>query len=261
MAINTKRRLGKNNNYFFGILNHGFNLVDTDNDGVLSYEEISQFIGEEMATANDYIDKVEQYSNQLQADFMNMTAQEKLDFAIEKAKEYFQQTGLTEQMQALNRLIAENKLGFMDLNPGKTYDPTVGGWYLGAYMSLTDSVTGEWVDDPLTYPGFPEYHGGIWLDEYYYCERSDALWYDLVGTLVHEVTHATAFLHTTDATAWGEYEAYQIEEDYLDSIACGKWDGSDEKTSITNHIDEYYNNETYTEPVPSGKWWTYGDYA
>lgn len=248
------------NNNFFGILNHGFELVDTNNDGTLSYDEISNFIGDEMATAEEYLDKVEKYSNELQKDFSSMTSAQKLEFAIDKAKEYFQQVGLTEQMQALDRLISENKLGFMDLNPGKTFDSSAGGWVLGAYMSL-QYEDGTWADDPLTYPGEPDYHGGIWLDEYYYCERSDATWYDLVGTLIHEVTHATAFLHRTDETAWGEYVAYQVEEDYLDSIACGQWSGAEEKDKITKHIDDFYNDATYTEPVPTGKWWTYGDYA
>ncbi len=250
----------ENNNNFFGILNHGFDLVDTNGDGTLSYDEISNFIGDEMSTADEYLAKVEQYSNELQRDFASMTSTQKLNFAIDRAKEYFQQVGLTEQLQALNRLIAENKLGFMDLNPGKDYNTYTGGWVLGAYMSL-QYEDGSWADDPLTYPGEPDYHGGIWLDEYYYCERSDATWYDLVGTLIHEVTHATAFLHANDETAWGEYVAYQVEEDYLDSIACGQWSGSAEKNSITNHIDTYYNDATYTEPVPTGKWWTYGDYA
>lgn len=249
-----------NNNNFFGILNHGFELVDTNGDGTLSYDEISDFIGDEMTTADEYLEKVEQYSNELQNDFSNMTSAQKLNFAIDKAREYFQQVGLIEQLQSLNRLINEGKLGFMDLNPGKTYDPYTGGWYLGAYMSL-QYEDGSWAGDPLTYPGEPDYHGGIWLDEYYYCERNDATWYDLVGTLVHEVTHATASFHATDETAWGEYVAYQVEEDYLDSIACGQWSGSTEKSNITNHIDEYYNNDGYTEPVPTGKWWTYGDYA
>jgi len=250
----------ENNNNFFGILNHGFDLIDTNNDGTLSYDEISTYVGDEMATARDYIQKVEQYSNELQRDFESMSAQQKLDFAIDKAREYFQQVGLTEQLQSLERLIRENKIGFMDLNPGKTYDSSTGGWYAGAYMSLQDG-NGNWAGDPLTHPALPNYHGGIWLDEYYYCKRNGANWYDLVGTLVHELTHATASFHKTDETAWGEYKAYQVEEDYLDSIACGQWSGSDEQRRITNHIDEYYNDETYTEPVPTGKWWTYGDYA
>lgn len=250
----------RNNNSFFGIMNHGFNLIDTDNDGVLSYEEISDFVGDEMATVSDYLNKVQEYSNELQRDFNNMTAQQKLDFAIEKAREYFEQVGLTEQIASLDRLIRENKIGFMDLNEGKTYVEGAGGWVLGAYASLADS-SGNWAgDDDMFFDqdgdGKDDYHGGLWLDEYYYCERG-CYWYDLVGTLIHELTHATASFHPSDETAWGEYIAYQTEEDYLDSIACGQWSGGAEQSEITSHINTYYPGE----PVPGDRWWTYGDYA
>ena len=267
----------RNNNSFFGIMNHGFNLIDTDNDGVLSYEEISDFVGDEMATVSDYLNKVQEYSNELQKDFNNMTAQQKLDFAIEKAREYFEQVGLTEQIASLDRLIRENKIGFMDLNEGKTYVEGAGGWVLGAYASLADS-DGNWAgDDDMFFDvdgdGKDDYHGGLWLDEYYYCERG-CYWYDLVGTLIHELTHATASFHASDECAWGEYVAYQTEEDYLDSIACGQWSGTEEQNSIHSHIDDYYNSvsvadlngdgivsEDEKEPIPGWKWWTYGDYA
>ncbi len=265
----------RNNNSFFGIMNHGFNLIDTDNDGVLSYEEISDFVGDEMATAEEYINKVEAYSNELQRDFNNMTAQQKLDFAIEKAREYFEQVGLTEQIASLDRLIRENKIGFMDLNEGKTYVEGAGGWVQGAYLSWQDS-NGNWAGDDNGYDSKGNYYDnmGLWLDEYYYFERSGVRWYDLVGTLIHELTHATASFHASDESAWGEYVAYQTEEDYLDSIACGQWSGTDEKTSIHDHIDDYYNSvsaadlngdgivsEEEKEPIPGWKWWTYGDYA
>ena len=275
----------RNNNSFFGIMNHGFNLIDTDNDGVLSYEEISDFVGDEMATVSDYLNKVQEYSNELQKDFNNMTAQQKLDFAIEKAREYFEQTGMTDQIQALNRLIAENKIGFKDLNSGSDFDDYLSGnipWNLGAYISLTNNDGSYYTDDDCWYTyaydadGNPLQayfdQGALFLDETYYTQPS-IQWYDLVGTLVHELTHATAFVRGTGET-WGEYVAYQTEEDYLDSIACGQWSGSDEQNSINTHIDTYYNNvenadlngdgivsEDEKEPVPGWKWWTYGDYA
>ncbi len=249
------------NDNFFGRLNLGFNSIDTNGDGTLSYEEICNFIGEEM-TASEYADKVEQYSDSLQSQFITMTPSEKLNFAIEKAREYLEQVGLTEQISALNRLIAENKLGFADLNPGKTYDPSTGGWYLGAYSYYLDDTGTYWAgDDDFFYDqdedGYDDYYGGIYLDQYYYCEKPDAMWYDLTATLIHELTHATASFHPTSEVTWGEYVAYQVEEDYLDSIGKGQWSGANEKSGISNHITTYYTDE----PVPSGKWWTYGNYA
>ena len=272
----------QNNNSFFGIMNHGFNLIDTDGDDVLSYDEIADFIGDEMATAYDYLAKVKQYSNELQIDYRNMTDQQKLDFAIEKAREYFEQVGLTDQIQALNRLIAENKIGFKDLNEGKTYVEGAGGWVLGAYICLTKNDGSYASDDDQWYIyDYDEYgnplqayfdQGGLFLDETYYTQNS-ILWYDLVGTIIHELTHATAYLRGGPET-WGEYVAYQTEEDYRDSIACGQWSGNDEQSAIHNHIDGYYNSvevadlngdgivsEEEKEPIPGWKWWTYGDYA
>lgn len=66
--------------------------------------------------------------------------------------------------------------------------------------------------------------------------------------------------------AWGEYAAYQVEADYVDSIAGDVYDagtmttavnGSNEKQTIINHIEAGYNDENYTEPMPNYKWWSY----
>jgi len=54
---------------------------------------------------------------------------------------------------------------------------------------------------------------------------------------------------------WGEFLAYQTNEDYLDSVAHGDYRGSAEANGITSHINSYYTDE----PVPTGDWWkTYG---
>lgn len=66
--------------------------------------------------------------------------------------------------------------------------------------------------------------------------------------------------------AWGEYAAYQVDADYVDSIAGDVYDagtmttsvnGSNEKQTIINHIEAGYNDENYTEPMPNYKWWSY----
>jgi len=77
-------------------------------------------------------------------------------------------------------------------------------------------------------------------------------------------------------SAWGEYEAYQADADYVDSIAGDVYDGRsmttavngpNEKQTIINHINDAYNGQvveqddgtsyTYIEPLPNYKWWSY----
>ena len=309
------------NNNFFGKLNQSFNLIDTNGDDVLSYDEICAFIGDEM-DLSEYNSAVNQYSNYLQSLFATMTPDEKLAFSIERAKEYLEAVGLTQQLAALNRLQTENKLGFADLNPGSTYREGAGGWTLGSYQYWIDTndnwytdndyfkdINNDGYDDATgvhysecfvydenstkTYEeqyyeflyqidpdnngkdssgnsvnvyfdfydedgdGKDDYFGGIFLDKYYYTQRANTQWYDLVATLIHELTHATASFNPTDETKWGEYVAYQTEEDYLDSIAHGQYSGSREGSEITTHINTYYEDE----PVPSFDWETYGSYA
>ncbi len=66
--------------------------------------------------------------------------------------------------------------------------------------------------------------------------------------------------------AWGEYAAYQVDADYVDSIAGDVYDagkmttavnGPNEKQTIINHIEAGYNSDDYTEPMPNYKWWSY----
>lgn len=283
----------KNNYEFFGKLNLAFNDIDTNGNGNLSYDEIKAYIGDEIATASEYDMIVESYSNELQTAFQYMSADEKLDFAIEKAYEYLTTAGFPQQISALDRLIAENKLGFTDLNPDKTY--TAGeSWTLGAYQYWINT-SGNWLSDEDDFQdlnndgyddktglhwsdsedfwdedgdGKDDYFGGIFLDKYYYLERPNSKWYELVSTLIHELTHATASFNPSDSTKWGEYVAYQTEEDYLDSISKGDYYGENEKSKITAHINDLYDYDAngdgdYTdpndnlEPVPTFKWWTY----
>lgn len=272
----------ENNNHFFGKLNESFNSIDTNGDDILSYDEICTFIGDEM-NKTEYNNAINQYSAALQTLFERMTPDEKLQFSIEKAREYLEAIGLTEQLNALNRLEREGKLGFTNLNIGKIYNEGTGGWTLGSYQYWVD-VNGDWYGDmddfqDLNNDGYDDktgihssasedfydengdgkddYFGGIFLDKYYYTERSSTKWYDLVATLIHELTHATASFHPTDGTIWGEYVAYQTEEDYLDSIGHSQWNGRNEESSITSHINTYYENE----PIPGFDWTTYGTYA
>ena len=74
--------------------------------------------------------------------------------------------------------------------------------------------------------------------------------------MVHEITHATAYLYPSDLPKWGEHVAYQVGEDYLDSVSEGYYDGPNEKQSIKDHIATYYDAKDVALE-PSWKWWSY----
>lgn len=329
----------EDSNYdFFGSLNRVFNVLDTDSDGILSFNEIKAFIGDEIGnSASSWKSKVNTYANQLEAQYQTMSDQQKLEFVIARTEEYLAATGLTDQLATLNRLKGETdrhctvkvgQIGFRDLNAGNTSQyMTLGSYtyYAGQfdydYNGETYSVA-VWAGDKDT----ATEDLGITLD----ISLLDGTWYNLVDVLVHELTHATAsrwydtnmqngemgslttsqirkmydagmmttaeynsyvskynsntltqdeinHLFFLACCAWGEYSAYQVDADYVDSIAGDVYDagrmttavnGNREKSTIENHIASGYNrlddpstsniDEYYKEPKPDYEWWTYG---
>lgn len=307
------------NNNLFGNINLVFDKLDTNGDDILSYSELKNFTGYELGSTNrNFQGKVDNYATQIQNEYMALgSLNAKLDFAIEKAVEYLEAMGMTEQLEALERLQNENKIGFKDCNPGKTLAPGV-GWTLGAYahlssggMYITDDRTNKF---DLTGDGVADWYtdGGLFLDKTWY-SQSSIQWYELTSTLIHELTHATAYLYSDYPNAesaslisyvglsddaismlrdagcitaseyntysvkhnngtlteteykklaelteimWGEYVAYQTNEDYLDSVAHGDFGvGANEDENIDAHITANYTSE----PKPTGDWWkTYG---
>ena len=288
------------NTYFFGNINLVFDKIAGD-DGNLSFEELDNFTGYQLGTNNSntgtFATKVNSYANSIDSEYQKLSNAKKLSFAIDKAEEYLDAMGYEEQLNALRRLNqTSGKIAFADC------DGALGYYRYG-------QVDGIFVDDS-------DADCGIRLDTSYFITKK-APWYELVSTLVHELTHATAYLYggrdttndfyliydnkaypsfTDEAiekmyevgyitssqknsyisqiknktlpyadyqklseyqrTFWGEYAAYQTNEDYLDSVARSDFgDGAVEKTKIKNHITANYTNEI----VPSNDWWiTYG---
>lgn len=294
------------NSNFFGNINLVFDEI-AGNDGNLSFEELQSFtgyqLGKDTAAVNKFYANVEDYANDIDSKYQNLSESKKLEFAIDKAKEYLEAMGFDEQLAALNRL---------NSTPGKirfgTCDPGVLGYY--SFMS----AEGLFVSDAAS-------QCGLVLSKSQFLNGSTP-WYELVSTLVHELTHATAYLYSEydydnsvylvyqgsdginyayplfseesldrmyevgyitstqkanylsqmangtlsfadyqklseyQQTFWGEYVAYQTNEDYLDSVARPDFgNGSDEKNNIASHITRYYENQ----PVPKNDWWvTYG---
>ena len=325
---------------FFGTINRIFNVLDKDSNNKLTASEIETFIENELGTdVSAYLSKVNSYAAEIQTYYSGLSNQKKLEYVLERTKEYLEAAGLTKQVQALNRLKSETdtansgavaKVGqivMVDLNPGYTGGPfTLGAYSNSAYVPPEgyDYVTenGEKYDVSI-WASDNDISGqdyGITLDK----TLLDDNWYELVDTLVHELTHATAYLYAgTDLSGYydfslfnfdevtnmyndgimssteynwyknnwnnptppndkivrlmylvecrrGEYAAYQVDADYVDSIAGDVLDGTSvlsmavngnqEKSTIENHVYKYYDNygeEEYLQAYPDYKWWTY----
>ncbi len=230
--------------YFFGLLNKAFTVVDKDNNDILSYQEIKELIGNEIGSFSNYESKVETWAAEIQSKFSTMTLSQKKEFLIEMTRDYFKAAGLTDQTKALDRLIANNKISYANLNAGSSGAGTT----LGQYVYYQNTTTGDWVkDDPSD--------AGMFLDENL-AKNPSTTWYLMVQVMVHEITHATAYLYPSDLPRWGEHVAYQVGEDYLDSVSEGYYNGADEKQSIKDHIATYYDAKDVALE-PSWKWWSY----
>ena len=333
----------ENNSKLFGNINLAFDKLDVNGDNTLSYSELRNFTGYQLgSTKTDFQNKVDNYAAQIQQEYLACrTMTDKLNFAIDKAVDYMEAMGMDDQIVALNRLQAENKIGFKNQNTNKSYtfkdylsDTTrTKYWTLGSYSFYPYVLDEKDPSDP--YDDIPlmlyasDDNAGLFLDTTYYNPDSYTnsgyqapQWYQLVSTLIHELTHATAYLYSgypsenkylrvvnpndgltyrmpaftndtldklrdagciTDveynsyksqiATGsmdynkflelvektelmWGEYVAYQTDEDYEDSIAKGMYSGANEASKIHEHIIAAGYDD---EPIPTGDWWkTYG---
>ncbi|MBP3924348.1 hypothetical protein J6E39_03810 [bacterium] len=200
------------NKDFFGSLNRCFDKIDKDQDGTLAFNEILEFMGEEVGDFNTYKAKVEAYAAEIQNEYEKLGDQAKLEYAIDKTREYLEAAGLTNQLKALERLLSEEdtynkKVGIGQITIDKL-DPGTLGQYapLGCsfdapYDCYTDPDTGIkygysiYITDK---DGSKDSDGvahdlGITLDS----SLLSAKWYELVDVLVHELTHATAYLYFT----------------------------------------------------------------
>ena len=335
------------NSNFWGTLNRIFDVINTQKDGdrsyandVLTYDEIKTFIGNEIGEdAQAYLNKVNSFANQLQTEYSNLHSnQSKLEFVIEKTRAYLESAGLDKQLKALDRLTSEEDT----YHTAGTYSAKVGQIVMAPLESEVDGYTTlgaycsscfSWeYDDKTSNKKYPftvssyafdnddEYNDrGITLNE----DMLDWNWYEVVNTLVHELTHATASQWYPDPACektnngfynlkfdfdiqvgglfnagvitqdeydyydehwnsmlsnsstveedeyfnrlmyllecqWGEYSAYQVDADYVDSIAGDIFNkkgnvyrnnemttavkGENEADIISSHIEEAYNN-------------------
>lgn len=226
IALTQNDKWEDSHNDFFGSLNRSFYSLDKDNNGTLSYAEVKDFLNTYLKKDgyNDFKTQVQAYSDEIQTKFDNASTKEKIQFAIDYTKEYLTAAGLTNQLDALNRLIsmedtfAESddyrigQISFRDLNKDREDgDPyTLGSYTAENYtISYTNSNTNTKPSGKTNADGSFTQHIsffdndadnenndlGICLDFNKYLKKG-AAWDELVATLVHELTHATISQYT-----------------------------------------------------------------
>lgn len=231
---------------FFGSLNRIFDKLDIDDDAILSYSEIEAFIGKELGEDfSAYSSKVIDYSNQLQSEYELLSEQEKLEFALEKTREYLEASGMNNQINALDRLLGMDDL-YNDIKVGQIAIADLNSdnnseWItLGAYTSYNYPMVYEKdgksynislfaTDEDFTDEKGENIDLGITLD----ISLLDGNWYELVNVLVHELTHATAYQY--------------VSEDGDGSITFNTIDTLYDKGLLTETEVEKFYNDTYSD--------------
>ena len=231
---------------FFGSLNRVFqncvaqdyslytnSLLDIDNDAyVISYDELASFLERadsdenETLTYEEFKTAVEEFSNKLQKTYDQLTTQDKLEWSIVKTREYLEAMGMTAQLDALDRLLEGTdthrsehiaqvgQIALADCNPKGINDDgmTEGAYqfYAYDYVSNNESIR-IWAGDEDNNND----DSGIVLD-YRLTEKIDGYqtgdWFTLVNTLVHELTHATAYQYYDDDAVAVMVSDYYIEK-------------------------------------------------
>ena len=221
------------NKDFCGALNRAFSyLKPTD---TISYNDLMLFFMRGAGTDGkmnfaEYVTVVNQYSDIVQQQFEACAdEQAKLEFVIEKTKDYLTESHMELQLKALKRLTtdpvasenvphpdtttypdAENQVASVgQIAFANLPEPENGGINLGAYGTTIYGGDYHYRDSDVIMWGSDKDHGGyneeinknVWLDggitlnAEYYLGNNNTQWYELVEVFVHELTHATAFYY------------------------------------------------------------------
>lgn len=224
------------NSDFCGALNRAFSyLKPTD---TISYNDLMLFFMRGAGTDgkmdfNEYKNVVNQYSDIVQQQYEACAdEQAKLEFIIEKTKDYLTESRMDLQLMALERLTTDPVASENIPHPDTTTYPDAveqvasvgqiafanlpierdangkiitaqGGGYLtteGTTKYYKDSKVTMWAGDS-DQEGKNDKNeiiwgdGGITLNAELYLGDENTQWYELVEVLVHELTHATAFYY------------------------------------------------------------------
>lgn len=226
IALTQNDKWEDSHNDFFGSLNRSFYSLDKDNNGTLSYAEVKNFLNTYLKKNgyNDFKTQVQAYSDEIQKKFDEKSNQGKLEFALKLTEDYLKSAGLENQLAALNRLKAGK-----DLDPNtickvgqisivKYEDESqLGGytnhWHYKSYTNANPNVDGTYTqtigyftrDDDFYYTdddGEKQLsNNGLTLSAKYLEKGTN--WAELVATLVHELTHATYSMFSTNGKTDG----------------------------------------------------------
>ncbi len=264
------------NYYANGVLSTNSKLDKDGDSTIISYDELKNFFAE-IDTLDEMKTLVQKYSDELQAQYDKLDLQGKLEFGIAKTREYLESMGMQDQLNALDRLLKMQDLhndvhcgqiSLADLNKGKNvYNEGMdeGAYNYMAYWDYDSSGSDYRYKNSNGTNCFKDFAGdtddkdsdlGITIDyrvvDKNYDENAQAYnlgnWYNLVNTLVHELTHATAYQYY-DAVGNGEITQKGL--DYLEKIGAIQKGEYDIKT-----VQSWYNkviydsdwNRTYVPP-------------
>ena len=228
-----------------GALNRAFSYLGPND--TISYNDLMLFFMRGAGvdcnmSLNEYKTVVNNYAQIVQNQYEACTnAQAKLEFVIEKTRDYLNESGMTMQLDALDRLTvtcADDNIPneetlqelYSQYNVQLTESPQIAwvgqiayapiqsekGTTLGSYVSVPSDETYEynnqnvnmwvldydWVYNAGTEenPIIDRQDFGITLNSNYFLPENQSQapkWYEVVETLVHELTHATAYFYYT----------------------------------------------------------------
>jgi len=209
------------NNDFFGVLNRAF--AEKGPNDVITYKEINNLLikaagSDARITPEEFKNKVNQYSNKVQNEFASCSSNnDKMEFILKKTREYLIAAGLDVQLAAMDRLLGltdtnpngdhvcnKGQIAFAAFEPNSdgsttlgTYQPTSAYSFCnGVYTSVKNNQK-YWVqlwagDEDGVDTDIPD--GGLTLNSDY-LDANKHKWYEVVDTMVHELTHATAYYY------------------------------------------------------------------
>ena len=273
---------------FFGSLNRIFSQIDTNNDDTFSFAEIETFIGNELGESFiQYKNKINLYCDEIQTEYEKLSNQKKLEFAIAKAEEYLEAAGLTAQKAALDRLkagtdmyntIKVGQIAIADLNRNNSGGSRTLGAYNYYAFFIKNYNNGQNVSDVEIWSHDDDNNSGnddlgITLD----VSLLDENWYILVNTLVHELTHATAYKYYSSDGRGGIYKsaltalynAGAIDQEEFDWYS-NNWQTVSSNTEKMNRLDylvsclwgeysAYQADADYNDSIGQDVYKVYGD--
>lgn len=269
-------------NDFFGSLNRSFYSLDVDNDGILSYDEVKEFLNTYLKKDgyNDFKAKIQEYSDEIQKQFdaVSDKPKDKIQLIIDYTRDYLEAAGLTNQITALDRLLSEEdkhsdanhhigNISFTDLNKDNEDSGyiTVGGYSSFArsfnYTNNNPNQKPNGTSDSFTqkvsiFAGEEDTgEDDLGLSFDISLLEAGTPWEYLVSTLVHELTHATMAQYTTLVDA--DNGIMTITEENLSALQRMGVFSSEEYETVKAHLKDI--NSQYGKYIKSENNWLGGE--